>query len=575
VILVGERLGNYLVKRRLGGGGFGEVFLADDEAIPDRQVAIKLLRQRAADHGDLLWEMQMLARLKHPNVVGFYHHFTDQNRLCLVMEFCPGGSLHDRLAQGACSESQAFTWGLQLCDTLEFVHKNGIVHHDIKPHNVLFAGDDTIKIGDFGVANRNVGTRLYMPPEMLLGERVSRTDSRVDEYALGLTLIESIGGRHPFEDLTPDEANQARIRHEVIPDGLTRWAQEVLLRATHPTPELRFQSVGDFGAAIRSRHVPFVFDGSRIKADTLAKRAEAAMSRRKWKSAEHLASHALELSPKCVAALLTAGRIQLATRRVERARDFFSKAVSISPRTPVQKELGWINLEQGNVPLAISVLTDHLERHGSDYEAYNLLLKCFYLTDRFEAADALAQALIDQHAPSGCFRNNQLLCHQLSGVLVPEAMDKVATDRPDDPILAYNLAVIRERPRAWAEDGPPLLKSKLIFQEYGLGIPRRPGRVNTVVFHSADGRIHRTSSRVVSIGSASTNELVITDGSISRRHAVVLNFPNEVWIHDLDSTRGTTVNGSRICGRVLIDGVYDVNFGRVAFRIAPDESLLL
>src|SRR4051812_45036230 len=116
VISVGDRLGNYLVKRRLGSGGFGEGFLADDEAIPDRQVAIKvLLRPRAADHSDLLWEMQMLARFNHPNVVGFYHHFTDQNRLCLVMEFCPGGSLHDRLAQGVCSESQAFTWGLQIC----------------------------------------------------------------------------------------------------------------------------------------------------------------------------------------------------------------------------------------------------------------------------------------------------------------------------------------------------------------------------------------------------------------------------------------------------------------------------
>ena len=79
------------------------------------------------------------------------------------------------------------------------------------------------------------------------------------------------------------------------------------------------------------------------------------------------------------AALLAAGRCQLSTRRVEQARDYFSRAVSISPRTPVQKELGWINIEQGNVALAISLLTDHLERHGSDYEAFNLLLKCFIL----------------------------------------------------------------------------------------------------------------------------------------------------------------------------------------------------
>ncbi len=75
-------------------------------------------------------------------------------------------------------------------------------------------------------------------------------------YALGLTLTESISGRHPFEDLTEDDAIQARIRHEVIPAGLTGWAEEVLLKATHPTPELRFQSVGDFADAIRKRLVP-------------------------------------------------------------------------------------------------------------------------------------------------------------------------------------------------------------------------------------------------------------------------------------------------------------------------------
>ena len=117
-----------------------------------------------------------------------------------------------------------------------------------------------------------------MPPEMLLGERVSRTDPRVDVYALGLTLLELLMGRHPFAEYSPDEAIQARIRHDFVPADLSRWVQEVLLKATHPTPELRFQTAVDFADAIRARHVAYVFDGNRIKADALAS-PEAGCSR--------------------------------------------------------------------------------------------------------------------------------------------------------------------------------------------------------------------------------------------------------------------------------------------------------
>ena len=99
MISPGDRLdGKYCVVKRLGGGGFGEVFLADDESIPDRQVAIKVLKQpKGDDHSDLLHEMKALAKFHHPNVVTFYHHFQNQSGLHLVMEFCSGGSLYDRL----------------------------------------------------------------------------------------------------------------------------------------------------------------------------------------------------------------------------------------------------------------------------------------------------------------------------------------------------------------------------------------------------------------------------------------------------------------------------------------------
>ena len=578
MISIGDRLDNkYLVTRRLGRGGFGVVFLANDEEIPGRQVAIKVLLQpEQNNHSDLKWEMQQLAQFHHPHVVAFYHHFNDEQCLYLAMEFCPAGSLDERLVDaGSFPEEQVFEWGLELCETLAFVHGKEIVHHDIKPQNILFAEDDTIKLGDFGIANRNGGTRLYLPPEMLLGERVSRTDPRVDVYALGLTLLELLTGRHPFEDYNPDEAVQARIRHDFVSADLSRWVQEVLLKATHPTPELRFQTAADFADAIRAKHVSYVFDRNRIKADALAKKAEAAITRRKWKAAEQFASYALELSPDCVAALLAAGRCQLLIRRIDRAGEYFSKAVSVSPRTPVQKELGWISLEQGQVPTAISLLTDHLQRNASDYEAYNLLLKCFYLTDRFEAGASLARTLISEKAPNDCFHNNLFLCRLLNGDATDDELKKLAARKDASPFLEYNDQVFSEQPRAWGPDGTPSLKSKLLFQEYRFGNVSRAGKKNKAAIYAPDGTRHDFDRPILDIGSLTTNGLVRNRKNVSRRHCVIVNFPDDVWLYDLDSTVGTMVDGQRLVGRILLDGVHEVSVAGESFRIAVSSDLLV
>lgn len=578
MISIGDKLdGKYGVIRHLGSGGFGEVFLADDEAIPERKVAIKVLLQRAAgDHSNLIWEMQTLARFNHAGVVGFYHHFSTDDHLCLVMEYCGGGSMDDLLATGGkYSEAEVMKWGLDLCRTLAFVHQKDIVHHDVKPANVLFTGDGKIKLGDFGVANRNTGTRMYLAPEMLLGEQVSRTDPRVDIYALGLTMLEALTGIHPFENFNRDEALQARIAHDFVPDTLPRWVQDVLLRATHPKPELRFQTMQDFGEAIRERRVLYVFDRNRIQAHVLAEKAEAQIARKRWNAAEKLVARALHLSPDCVAALLAAGRCQLLIRRIDRAKDYFSKAVSISPRTPIQKELGWLNLEEGRLPTAISLLTDHLQRNSSDYEAYNLLLKCFFLSDRFEVGMKLGGTLMDEKAANDCFRNNRFLCKLLNKGYTAKALNEADADVViTNPFISYNLAVAREQPRAWAEDGPAL-KSKVIFQEYRFGSQHPSAQQNAVAIHMPDSNRREMTKPVLSIGSLPSNDIVITDSSVSRRHAVIVNFPNDIWVHDLGSTCGTEVNGNRLTGRTFLDGVHDIKVGRVVLRVGASASLLV
>lgn len=575
VISIGDKLdGKYIVISKLGGGGFGEVFLANDDALPDRQVAIKVLKQTSSgDHSDLIWEMQALSKFNQPGVVTFYHYFTAGNDICLVMEFCEGGSLDDRIiSHGRCREADVFAWGLTLCETLASVHERKIVHHDIKPQNILFTNGSEIKIGDFGIANRNMGTRIYMPPEMFLGEPLTKTDPRVDVYSLGITLLESLTGRNPFEDLRADEQLPARIAHDYIAQTLPRWVQEVLLKATHPTPELRFQTMRDFAEAISAKRVPYVFDGSRIKAHALAQKAEAYLARRKWLSAERVLTTALQLSPDCIAALLAAGRLQLLIQRIGKAKEYFTKAATLSPRTHVQKELGWISLEEGHLPMAISMLTDHIQRNSSDYEAYNLLLKCFFLSDRYEAGDELAQTLIDAKVPNDCFRSNQILCRLLNSEPGPEAL-KGADNQ--NPFVKYNLTVATETPRAWSERGRPALKSKLVFEEYHHGVALRSHEQNVLGVVNAEGRSDETRRPVLTVGSLPSNDVVLDDASVSRRHAAIVNFVDYVWVYDLGSARGVTVDGRKVAGRMFLDGVHEVKIGRVALRVAAKAGLLV
>ena len=575
MISIGDRLdANYVVAGRLGSGGYGEVFLAEDEAIAGRYVALKVLAGAAAAAEDnLIWEMVALSQFNHPGVVAFHHHFLHQNRRVLVMEYCAGGSLADRLSNaGAMGENEVVRWAAVLCDTLAAVHGKGIVHHDIKPANVLLSRDGAIKLGDFGVTNRNTGTRLYMPPEMLLGLPVSKTDPRVDIYALGLTLAEMLTDEHPFELLSPDEALKAKLAHQALAGGLPKWVQEVLLRATHPTPELRFQSVAEFGEAIASKRVPFVLNGNHIKAHALADKAERQLTRKKWKLAEKLANQALLLSPECTAALLAAGRCQLLIRRTQSARQFFSRALDVNPRIHVQKELGWLHLEEGQLPMAISLLSDHLDRQGADFEACNLLMKCLYLCARYDVAVDLARQVLDHRPTNPCFENNQFICRLLAGECSAADLKAAAARASANPFLAYNLAVASETPRSWAQTGKPTLRDKLVFQEFRFDVT---GKANPLSIRVPGSTELQTSAPLVSIGSWAKNQVTLDDATVSRRHALIANFPDDVWLYDLGSTRGTLVDGNAVAGRAFLEGVHQVTVGRQEIEIGAHAGLLV
>jgi serine/threonine-protein kinase len=161
----------YLLIRKLGEGGFGHVYLAQDILLEEHYVALKSLKiAEDARERLLIREMDFLSKLADPHVVGFYHHFKNWDSLFLVMEYCPGGSLRQILeTEGKIKLEEATGWIIQLCDTLQRVHNHSIVHHDLKPENIMFSSYGAIKIADFGVANTRGGTLSYMSPELFIG----------------------------------------------------------------------------------------------------------------------------------------------------------------------------------------------------------------------------------------------------------------------------------------------------------------------------------------------------------------------------------------------------------------------
>ena len=568
--------GKYRLIRKLGGGSFGDVFLAEDVVLASHKVAIKVLRdRREPDTDEFLGEMRILADLRHPGVAGFFHHFEHQQTLHLVMEYCPGGNLRDRMDAATVPQELAFKWCRAMAETLQFVHENGIVHHDIKPENILFGDDGSLRIADFGVANSNGGTRFYMAPELLLGERVSSGDRRIDVYALGITFLELLSTVEPFERMSADQRLQAKIRHDFVPYDLAHWVQEIVLKAVHPTPELRFQSMRELCEAMDSRHVPYILDGDRIIAHRLAEKAEDLVARKKWKAAQKSLDLALRHSPDCVAALVAAGRLDLLLRRITQANAHLNQALAVNPRADVQKELGWIQLERKNYPQAISMLNDYLQRHAADFEACNLLLECFYRTDRYEQAEELAALMMKEKGHSDCFMNQRLICRILSGACNEEWLRSQDMAEITNPFIRYNMNVAIESPSSWDAGSRPTLKSKLLFQDYRFGQAGATKKVNTITLGQDQETPKEYSGFIVGVGRLTANEICLPGTGYSRRHAAIVNYQDDVWIHDLNSVTGVTVAGQRIDGKMFLDGVSEVQFGRYKAMISPKRGLLV
>ena len=270
--LIERELGHYRIVEKIGDGGMGEVFRAQDKHL-GHDVALKVLSPGPDDRARHTFrkEADALSKLNHPNIVTVFDFDTQEGLDFLVMEYVPGVALDEKVRQGPLPEREAVRIGVQLAQGLAAAHERGVIHRDLKPGNLRLTDDDRLKILDFGLA-RSIscldplastesfaggetlaGTVRYMAPEQLRGEAV---DARTDIYSAGAVLHELATGNPPFaQTLSPLLIDDILHHDPAIPDGVRRRIsprfEAIILKCLAKEPGQRYQSAKDLQAALQ------------------------------------------------------------------------------------------------------------------------------------------------------------------------------------------------------------------------------------------------------------------------------------------------------------------------------------
>jgi WD40 repeat protein/serine/threonine protein kinase len=262
---IGQQVEDYRLLRWLGGGGFGEVYLA--EQVRDHsQVAIKLLGIQLSRNEELkafINEARTI-RLKHAHIVPLLDFGIGRGELpFLVMEYAPAGTLRDRHPRGTqVSFPLVVNYAQQVASALQYAHEQRLIHRDVKPQNMLLREDGTVLLSDFGLVavmhdsdslsphQQTVGTLAYIAPEQFQGQAQAESD----QYSLAVVVYEWIAGRRPFEGTVPEIIMQQMMKpppslRAQVP-GLSSAVEEVILKALAKDPKDRFVSVQAFAMAL-------------------------------------------------------------------------------------------------------------------------------------------------------------------------------------------------------------------------------------------------------------------------------------------------------------------------------------
>lgn len=272
-----KRIGKYKIIRKIGVGGMATVYLVEDELM-QQPMALKVLHHQYSDNETIrrrfIQEAKLQMSLNHMNIIRCYNVDVQDQTYYILLEYINGPSLSAVLRErkSPLPLSVALSYFSQILAAMDYAHRMGVVHRDIKPHNILisnYSGEiketDVVKIGDFGIAKAlgstshtstgaKLGTLFYMSPEQVKSS--GEVDHRSDIYSLGITLYQMVASHLPFRDTSNEfSVMEAIVKEDIIPPSqfnpsIPEWLVEVIKKSTQKNPAKRFRDCREFSQAI-------------------------------------------------------------------------------------------------------------------------------------------------------------------------------------------------------------------------------------------------------------------------------------------------------------------------------------
>ena len=264
--------GRYALLEKISEGGMSTIYRAYCNVL-NRVVAVKILKQEFSNDEEFLKkfnnEAKSAAALNHPNIVGVYDIGSDDDVSYIVMEFVDGKNIKQIINErGSFAEKGALEILRQICVALKAAHDQGIVHRDIKPHNIIIDENLNVKVTDFGIAriatsstitytSSVLGTVHYISPEQAKGKFI---DEKSDIYSLGVVMYEMVTGRVPFDTdnavgIAMQHINEPLVEPIKLVPNLEPWLNSIIVKCMEKTPENRFDSASSLIKALDDKHI--------------------------------------------------------------------------------------------------------------------------------------------------------------------------------------------------------------------------------------------------------------------------------------------------------------------------------